>query len=180
MKMTNTHAAKFGRLIHLLLVIVLVGMTLDVTEAFTTTTTMPNSYRHQAYHVSTNNKHLQYSGQVPSGGAFFSPQASPVTASSSNVVLSSTPSPNVDGTGRGTVIQVIVLLVCVWIFSIPPEFRRAHMCMTEACEQNRAACYDCVTQSEWIDNIASYYKNGGGIQFDFTVGEETKQLFGSK
>lgn len=84
---------------------------------------------------------------------------------------------DIDGAGRGLVILGIVVAICVWIFSIPPEFRRAHICTTDECVASRASCYDCVTLQEWTDDIGNYYRNGGGIQFDFTVAEETKQLW---
>jgi hypothetical protein len=79
----------------------------------------------------------------------------------------------VDGTGRGLVIQGIVLALCIWIFSIPPEFRRAHIC-PDSCLENREMCYDCVSAEEWRTGISEYYKNGGGIQFNFEVAQETK------
>jgi hypothetical protein len=84
---------------------------------------------------------------------------------------------SVDGTGRGLYIFAAVLGVCVWLFSIPPEFRRAHFCAVERCVQNRAKCYDCVTFSEWKDGVSEYYESGGGVQFDFTVAEETKEFW---
>ena len=31
------------------------------------------------------------------------------------------------GLGRGLLLQAIVVAVCAWLFTIPPEFRRAHM-----------------------------------------------------
>jgi len=83
----------------------------------------------------------------------------------------------VDGTGRGLAIFAVVLTICVWLFSIPPEFRRAHFCVVEECVQERTKCYDCVTLSEWTTGIQEYYKNGGGIEFDFTVAEETKAFW---
>lgn len=83
----------------------------------------------------------------------------------------------VDGTGRGLAIFSLVFAVCIWLFSIPTEFRRAHLCMTEQCVQNRARCYDCVTFSEWKDGITQYYQNGGGVQFDFSVADETKAFW---
>lgn len=50
---------------------------------------------------------------------------------------------DVYGTGRGVVLQAAVLLFCVWLFSVPPEFRRAHFCFgVETCLTNRAKCYD--------------------------------------
>lgn len=59
-------------------------------------------------------------------------------------------SADVDGTGaRGVILQGVVLLICLWLFSIPPEFRRAHFCTTDQCVTDRAKCYDCVTFSEF-------------------------------
>ena len=83
----------------------------------------------------------------------------------------------VDGTGRGVILQGLTLLVCIWIFSIPPEFRRSHFCVVDKCVQNRAQCYDCVTFDEWKHGIVEYYQNGGGVQFDFSVADETKAIW---
>ena len=84
------------------------------------------------------------------------------------------------GLERGLVIQTIVVAFCVWLFSIPPEFRRAYFCSTTYCEQNRSQCHNCVTTAEWSAGVAEYYKNGGGIEFDFTVADETKQFWQGK
>lgn len=86
----------------------------------------------------------------------------------------------VDGANRGYVLLGLVFLACVWIFSIPPEFRRMHFCTSPDCVQNRASCYDCVTVSEWTNSVAEYYKNGGGIQFDFSVDPATREIFEGK
>jgi hypothetical protein len=79
------------------------------------------------------------------------------------------------GSGRGKIIQVIVLAVCVWSFSIPPEFRRARFCTTSACVESRASCNDCVTFSEWKIKVVEYYKGGGGVNFDFSIDPATKE-----
>jgi hypothetical protein len=79
------------------------------------------------------------------------------------------------GSGRGKIIQVIVLAVCVWSFSIPPEFRRARFCTTSGCVENRASCNDCVTFSEWKIKVIDYYKGGGGVNFDFSIDPATKE-----
>jgi hypothetical protein len=79
------------------------------------------------------------------------------------------------GSGRGKIIQVIVLAVCVWSFSIPPEFRRARFCTTSGCVENRASCNDCVTFSEWKIKVVDYYKGGGGVNFDFSIDPATKE-----
>ena len=76
-----------------------------------------------------------------------------------------------DGTGRGAILLGVVLAACVWIFSIPPEYRRAYLCGSERCVQDRQAylCNDCMTPEEWRSGIIEYYKNGGGVKFDFSV-----------
>jgi hypothetical protein len=81
-----------------------------------------------------------------------------------------------DGKNRGYVIEAIVLSICVWFFSIPPEFRRTHFCPTSRCVENRATCYDCVTFGEWKVRVADYYKGGGGVHFDFSIDPATKQF----
>mmetsp|Transcript_30602 Transcript_30602/g.46961 ORF Transcript_30602/g.46961 Transcript_30602/m.46961 type:complete len:197 (+) Transcript_30602:110-700(+) len=81
-----------------------------------------------------------------------------------------TPSDNVTGTGaRGQVIFAFALAFCIWLFTIPSEFRRAYICSSSACVQNRASCSDCKTLGELRQGVAEYYRNGGGIQFDFSI-----------
>jgi hypothetical protein len=84
--------------------------------------------------------------------------------------------PSYDGKGRGYVLQAIVLSICVWFFSIPPEFRRTHFCPTSKCVENRASCYDCTTFGEWKVRVADYYKGGGGVHFDFSIDPATKEF----
>jgi hypothetical protein len=81
-----------------------------------------------------------------------------------------------DGTNRGAIILGVVLLACVWIFSIPPEFRRAYLCGSERCIEDRQAylCNDCMTTDEWRTGIINYYKSGGGIKFDFSIDPNSK------
>ena len=83
------------------------------------------------------------------------------------------------GLQRGLPLGVLALAISIWCFSIPPELRRAHWCMSDRCTQHRSlpSCYDCVTFGEWKSSIVDYYANGGRIQWDFSVAEETKQLF---
>ena len=69
---------------------------------------------------------------------------------------------DVEGTGRGVILQAIVLTICIWLFSIPPEFRRAHFCVATRCVEDRSRCYDCVTLSEWTTSVGDYYRNGNG------------------
>lgn len=71
---------------------------------------------------------------------------------------------------RGPVLWFISLALCVWSFSIPVEFRRARFCSEQQVIDNPTS--KCITFGNWAKNIASYYENGGGIQWDFSVEEE--------
>ena len=83
-----------------------------------------------------------------------------------------------DGSGsRGSVMFALAIALGVWIFSIPPEIRRQHICTPSACVENRSKCYDCVTLGEWNDGVVEYYKNGGGVQFDFSVDPATLEFW---
>lgn len=81
-----------------------------------------------------------------------------------------------DGSQRGIPLLLGSLMISVWFFSIPVEFRRAHWCFSERCEQNRsfALCNDCVTFGEWKEGVLDYYRNGGGVQWDFSIDPNSK------
>ena len=87
---------------------------------------------------------------------------------------------NVDGSKEGRVLLIISCLAVVWGFSIPPEFRRARIC-TE--EQVAAAAKEahCTTFDNWKSELSQYYKDGGGVKFNFSVegrgGEEPEQKY---
>ena len=83
------------------------------------------------------------------------------------------PSSQVDGTGRGKYILAFSLASCLWIFSIPTEFRRAIICPSDACAEQRTLCNDCMTRDEWVGGIKEYYRNGGGVKFDFSIDPKT-------
>ena len=74
---------------------------------------------------------------------------------------------NTDGTREGAYILGFVLVICVWLFSIPVEFRRARICTEEEYQSNPQK--DCVTFDLWKSGIVEYYSNGGGVQFDFSI-----------
>lgn len=84
----------------------------------------------------------------------------------------------VEGTGRGLFVMAISLFACVWIFSIPPEFRRAHICTS-----NRPSSVvvdgsnKCVPLGAWVDDVADYYRGGGGVQFDFSIDQSTRDFW---
>jgi hypothetical protein len=86
------------------------------------------------------------------------------------------------GMDEGAVIFTVVFAVCVWIFSIPTEFRRARFCS----EEQSATYAQCKTVGQWTSGVADYYKNGGGVKFDFSIDPATleenaelqKELYG--
>jgi hypothetical protein len=87
-----------------------------------------------------------------------------------NVTKKNRNNQDVYGINRGVILQTITLLFCIWLFSIPPEFRRAHFCFgVESCLANRSKCSDCVTFAEWTEKVTQYYRNGGGVHFDFSI-----------
>jgi hypothetical protein len=83
-----------------------------------------------------------------------------------------TTSNDADPTGmkRGLVLFPLVLLVAVWLFSIPPEFRRARICTEQQVIDNPNS--KCITAQNWVSGVKGYYQNGGGVEFDFTVDPE--------
>ena len=73
----------------------------------------------------------------------------------------------VDGTKGGAYFMAIVLLANVWLFTIPTEFRRAHI-YPEG-NSNLYSDPKAMTGKEWASGIAHYYANGGGVVFDFSI-----------
>lgn len=71
------------------------------------------------------------------------------------------------GLNRGAYIMGMVLLLNVWVFSIPPEFRRAKICTEEQVVMFPNS--GCMTGGMWVDGVKEYYANGGGVHFDFTI-----------
>mmetsp|Transcript_22364 Transcript_22364/g.54171 ORF Transcript_22364/g.54171 Transcript_22364/m.54171 type:complete len:155 (-) Transcript_22364:274-738(-) len=71
------------------------------------------------------------------------------------------------GLRAGVPILVIAMLVNVWMFSIPTEFRRARLCSEEDVKLHPEA--HCTTFAAWRTGIAEYYANGGGVEFNFDV-----------
>ena len=74
---------------------------------------------------------------------------------------------DIDGTKTGAYFMAVVLIANVWLFSIPTEFRRAHIY-----PEGNAGLYTdpkAMTASDWANGVAEYYKSGGGINFDFSI-----------
>lgn len=61
------------------------------------------------------------------------------------------------GLGRGAVLLTIAILINIWFFSIPTEFRR-----TRLCNEFDTQAYPelCMTPKMFVDGIADYYKSG--------------------
>jgi hypothetical protein len=79
-----------------------------------------------------------------------------------------------DGADRGRYLFALVFLICIWQFSIPPSFRRAKFCPS-TCVKERSLCRtsSCVTFGEWTSDVVQYYRDGGGIQWDFSIDPKT-------
>jgi hypothetical protein len=94
---------------------------------------------------------------------------------------SNTDNGDMGGMKRGIPLLFSVLLICVWFFTIPPEFRRQRYCgSSNYCLENRAECNNCKTVGELQKDIQDYYRNGGGIKWDFSIDPVTKAEFDSK
>jgi len=76
------------------------------------------------------------------------------------------------GLDRGLYLLAIVLFLNIWIFSIPPEFRREKICSEEQVIQYPDS--GCVTASKWASDVKDYYANGGGISFDFSIDKKSQ------
>ena len=83
---------------------------------------------------------------------------------------------NRDGMREGRVILVLALFICTWLFTIPPEFRRAYICPLEIyCRDDQSLCADCTTWGQWFNGVAEYYQGGGGVSWDFSIDPKTLQ-----
>mmetsp|Transcript_15898 Transcript_15898/g.43984 ORF Transcript_15898/g.43984 Transcript_15898/m.43984 type:complete len:156 (+) Transcript_15898:32-499(+) len=73
---------------------------------------------------------------------------------------------NLMGLGRGKYLWAIAIAINIWFFSVPVEFRR-----TRICNEADSAAYPekCMTGKQFREGIQSYYANGGGIKFDFSI-----------
>jgi hypothetical protein len=76
------------------------------------------------------------------------------------------------GIDRGLYLIAIVMFINVWIFSIPPEFRRAKICSEEQVIQYPDS--GCMTGTKWVGGVRDYYANGGGISFDFSIEKKSQ------
>jgi len=81
----------------------------------------------------------------------------------------------VGGLNVGLPALALSIALCVWLFTVPPEFRRAYICPADLyCIQQPELCYkECTTWSEWFSQLSQYYRTGGGVQWDFSVDPRT-------
>jgi len=63
---------------------------------------------------------------------------------------------------RGTALFAGVLLINVWLFTLPPSFRRQELCLARTST-------NCQSLPEFVSSVADYYKGGGGIVLDFSI-----------
>ena len=78
---------------------------------------------------------------------------------------------DVDGMATAPYIFSIVLLLCVWNFTIPTEFRRARICSEQQVIDYPNS--NCKTWSQYVSGIQNYYNNGGTLlKFDFSIDKE--------
>ncbi|KAL3756386.1 hypothetical protein ACHAWU_003459 [Discostella pseudostelligera] len=92
-----------------------------------------------------------------------------ITTTTTCLRMNFSPPDNTDigGLNNGKYLLLIVLSACIWIFSIPPEFRRARFCTDE--DVRLYPEKHCTTFNAWKTGIAEYYANGGGVHFDFSI-----------
>lgn len=84
-------------------------------------------------------------------------------------------SQKINGTGaEGKTLMLFGLLLCTWFFTVPPEFRRQRLCDELQTAANPGVC---MTGGQFKDKVVDYYANGGGIQWDFSIAQETKDYY---
>ena len=97
--------------------------------------------------------------------------SNPATRKKSTICLRMNFSPpdnkDIGGLNEGKYLLLLVLSACIWIFSIPPEYRRARFCTDE--DVRLYPEKHCTTFNAWRTGIAEYYANGGGVHFDFSI-----------
>jgi hypothetical protein len=131
-----------------------------------------------AFHSGAHFRQNKHAGVTPHHADSFAQfRDRPCTSWSSSIFRMSANDDDISGTKRGIPILVLVLLGNLWCFTIPPEFRRAHICPTPSCVESRQSCYDCRTLNELRAGIADYYRGGGGIKWDFSIDPSTKVDF---
>jgi hypothetical protein len=144
-------ALKFLTMLSILLVSLVVLLCIDSSTAFV----VPTLHHRVA-------PGLSFSRRLP----WFDPSSTTLHLSKDN---NNEEENNTDplGISRGAILFLVVASANLWLFSVPPEFRRARNCSEE-----QVLLYPdrkCMTTEMWWGGIADYYRNGGGFQFDFSM-----------
>ena len=76
---------------------------------------------------------------------------------------------------RGAAVLGAVLFICAWFFTVPPEIRRSHICLTEDTT-------GCVTFGSFTQSIAEHYATCSSdgvpcVQFDLSVDPKSVEIF---
>ena len=89
--------------------------------------------------------------------------------STTSLKMNFSPPGDNDPTGlkEGFILLAVAIVASVWIFSIPPEFRRARFCTDE--DVLLYPDKKCTTFQSWAKGISEYYAGGGGVDFDFSI-----------
>jgi len=83
---------------------------------------------------------------------------------------------------RGRIALIIVLVVILWFFSVPPTIRRTSICGPRATDVELLKG-SCVSSETWLESITNHCatcgKTGGApcIDFDFSVDPESKTTY---
>lgn len=82
-----------------------------------------------------------------------------------------------DGRQVGFVLLAVSLVIATWLFTIPPSFRRAYLCpsdyFSEVIVVPESEQRECIPLQQWFANVGDYYRNGGGVQWDFSIDPQT-------
>ena len=80
---------------------------------------------------------------------------------------------------RGAVVLGTVVALCIWLFSVPPDIRRANICGLSG----DSIFSDCVPLPTLANRVAEHYQSCGGegtpacVQFDFSIDPRKREAF---
>mmetsp|Transcript_24622 Transcript_24622/g.30279 ORF Transcript_24622/g.30279 Transcript_24622/m.30279 type:complete len:153 (+) Transcript_24622:125-583(+) len=125
--------------------------------------------KNKADFVKHNPKELDYFNQKSLQRKYCQDNKIRPAETSSVILYANDDTDEYDPTGlkRGKIILPMVMLLAIWFFTIPPEFRRSRLCSEQQVIDNPKS--KCITAEKWISGIQEYYRGGGGIQWDFSI-----------
>jgi hypothetical protein len=154
-----------GAALLLLSLLLLTSKTTTLVAGFLVTSPASLHHRSQQQQI---HRPVESTTAGPAFGPMVASAMSTITTTTTRLYNSSAPDPG--GMRRGLIIFPIVFLLNVWMFTIPPEFRRTKICNDE---QSQLYPNQCMTMPQWMNGVKEYYKNGGGIHFDFSIDPNT-------